>query len=311
MFNADGSKSGGEIIVLRTAGWAEFGASVAALAGGGYVVVWQEGPATAARRVYGQSTTPRTGGRNDHRHSRGRRRLLSAAGRGAFRRRLRRQLALDRLRPGSQFPFRTARGRAFDPDGQPRGSVISLDVSGEDNANLIAPVALAANAGGGFIAAWNVPGSNIDAMIYAPGDGGVGTIEVTATTVYEALAEGRETRNPLERRSCQLPGGLHGGGRQRRRVRHRRRQADRRRRQQDRLRGGLVAERHRPGDRRQRIDQPSDDPDRGRGFALRPRLRAGRAAQRQHGDRRRSEFLDRDRARRRRLPPHLARHRDQ
>jgi Ca2+-binding RTX toxin-like protein len=192
LFDANGSKSGGEIIVLRTTGWAESAASISALAGGGYAVVWQEGTSITARKVYGQiydaagqpvgTTIDIAGGVLGSYLPQ-----VEALSDGGFAVSWR-WIAFD----AEANALSERRGRVFDADGQARGSVISLDVSGEDKANIIGPVVLAANAGGGFIAAWDIPGSHIDAMIYAPGNGSVGTVEVTETTVSEAVAEGSE-----------------------------------------------------------------------------------------------------------------------
>jgi Ca2+-binding RTX toxin-like protein len=185
LFNADGTKAGAELMLSSAAVFNETYPSVTALAGGNYLVVWDI--AYNSERIVGQ--------------------LVDAEGR-----KIGDQLLLGEgaqwgprveALPSGGFvlswiatavdpagiPILAAEAQIFDAAGIAQGGVFSLRTGGEAALSYGGSPVIAVDADGGLMAAWSNPAGGFDARRYAPGNGDVGTIDLTTRLVGEALAE--------------------------------------------------------------------------------------------------------------------------
>jgi Ca2+-binding RTX toxin-like protein len=187
-FNADGSKSGGELLISSPYYWSETSPSLTSLAGGGYVVTWhgaRNGQKVFAQRLdaagekVGEAITiPISAGNQYYPQAEG----LSDGG-----------FVLSWIGYVYDGLGRTVAARlaqAFNADGSMRGGTVTLSFGGDDVASLLVATPIAADGNGGFIAAWGA-GGGIDALRITPGGGEVGDIELTTAPINEVLPEGQ------------------------------------------------------------------------------------------------------------------------
>jgi Ca2+-binding RTX toxin-like protein len=185
-FNADGLKSGAELLLSSRSLYYDANASVTSLIGGGYLVLWQAG-SIGSQKIYAQR--------------------FDAAGQKIG--------DVAAISSGGQFHAQAAalpdggfvvswssygydgvgrsvavrQAQVFDEAAAPQGAPMTLAVGGEDPTSPGHYIPIAADAQGGFIAAWSIGGGRIDARRYAPGEGEVGPLDLSNRTASEALPE--------------------------------------------------------------------------------------------------------------------------